>query len=392
MSKKLFFPQLSHDLTKLITDERFSDVIIETGRDDDKNSFKAHSSILYCRSPYLRKELLRNEKSDDLLRIDLNIPVKTFRALLSYMYNGLIPLDHLTIFEIYQILFASEKLGLKELVIYIRSYYLKPYHKEWLRQNFEMIYHSSFKHESFQDLQQFCISILFQNPELILKSLDSSSMTEDSLISFLKRDDLKIDVIEVWDFVIRWGISKDPRLLKDPSLWSNNDFKTFGKTLQKVLPLIRFHEMSRQQFLERIQPFQQIFDPKVYDSVMMRYCMIPSIQGELTVFPITRGILDSTLITKKHAALIDFWIRQIGKGEDLKNSILSRVKRAGTAINYEDYLGPSFGFDDITINGENFREERKCYCSKHCYEKEIRNVKDYFSLDDYEVFQIQMKV
>ncbi|CAG8503438.1 8701_t:CDS:2 [Funneliformis mosseae] len=82
MSKKLFFPQLSHDLTKLITDERFSDVIIETGRDDDKNSFKAHSSILYCRSPYLRKELLRNEKSDDLLRIDLNIPVKTFRALL----------------------------------------------------------------------------------------------------------------------------------------------------------------------------------------------------------------------------------------------------------------------------------------------------------------------
>ncbi|CAG8811880.1 36337_t:CDS:2, partial [Racocetra persica] len=58
---------------------------------------------------------------------------------------------------------------------------------------------------------------------------------------------------------------------------------------------------------------------------------------------------------------------------DMKNAVLSRVKRRNSALNYEEYLGPSFGFDDITVNGENYREEMKCYSGNYSYEKPIRS-------------------
>ncbi|CAG8619495.1 9436_t:CDS:2 [Acaulospora morrowiae] len=43
--------------------------------------------------------------------------------------------------------------------------------------------------------------------------------------------------------------------------------------------------------------------------------------------------------------------------------------------------------DDITINGEDFREEMECYSANHCYERSIRKHDGYFSLEEYEVFQ-----
>ena len=46
-----------------------------------------------------------------------------------------------------------------------------------------------------------------------------------SLISLIKRDDLQMKEIEVWEHVLKWGIAQNQTLILDPVTWSGDDFK-----------------------------------------------------------------------------------------------------------------------------------------------------------------------
>jgi len=82
-----------------------------------------------------------------------------------------------------------------------------------------------------------------QPPEKIFKSLDFNTLSEKSL-ALIKRDDLQMKEVEVWEHVLKWGLEKNPTLIPDPITWSDNDFKIMENTLQHCLPLIRFYSLS----------------------------------------------------------------------------------------------------------------------------------------------------
>ncbi|RIA80047.1 hypothetical protein C1645_839397 [Glomus cerebriforme] len=70
--------------------------------------------------------------------------------------------------------------------------------------------------------------------------------------------------------------------------------------------------------------------------------------------------------------------------ERVENFILSRVKDENKAIYNSNFYGPSFGGGDIkiwTIFGDS-------YCKKASYEKLIREVKDYFTVEEYAEYQV----
>ncbi|CAG8605989.1 1398_t:CDS:1, partial [Funneliformis caledonium] len=77
--------------------------------------------------------------------------------------------------------------------------------------------------------------------------------------------------------------------------------------------------------------------------------------------------------------------------ENIENCILSRVKDVNYAIKHWFYSGPSFGQTDLNINGI-FFNQCNCSCKKNSYEKEIRETEDYFSIEEYEVFQVKKKI
>jgi len=66
-----------------------------------------------------------------------------------------------------------------------------------------------------------------------------------------------------------------------------------------------------------------------------------------------------------------------------ENHILSRVIDKKHAIDNRYYHGPSFGLSDLNLYEKDWNDCRKC-----CYEKSIRETEDFFSVDEYEVFQI----
>src|SRR5947199_3844273 len=113
-----------------------------------------------------------------------------------------------------------------------------------MAQNFELIYRTSFQSNSLSELQQFCTECMARSPEKIFKSFDFTSLPERSLISLIKRDDLQMKEVEVWEHVLKWGLEKNATLIADPVTWSDNDFKIMENTLQNCLPLIRFFSLS----------------------------------------------------------------------------------------------------------------------------------------------------
>ncbi|CAG8576442.1 4161_t:CDS:2 [Racocetra fulgida] len=231
--------------------------------------------------------------------------------------------------EIFRILLAAEKLGLYEIITHLQQFLLD-YHVDWLKRHIETVNRASFRNDYFQVLQQFCTA---NDPEKVLNAINFDSISENAMISLLKRNHFGMDEVQIWDHVLKWGLTQNPTMsTMDPTKWIDNDFKTLQASLQQFLPLIGFHEMTGQQFFEKVSPFSKIFEPRVYEE-LVQYFMLSD--------------------------------------KDVSN----------------EYLGPSFGFDDITVNGENYREEMKCYSGNYSYEKPIRS-EGYFLVDEYEIFQI----
>ena len=129
-----------------------------------------------------------------------------------------------------------------------------------MEQNFELIHRTSFQSNSLLELQQFCTNFMATSPEKVFKSLDFTSLPEKSLVQLIKRDDLQMKEVEIWEHVLKWGLAQNPTLIPDPETWIDDDFKAMKNTLQHCLPLIRFFDLSSKEFMGRVQPYDKLLN------------------------------------------------------------------------------------------------------------------------------------
>ncbi len=158
---------------------------------------------------------------------------------------------------------AADELLLQELVEFLQEYLVEN-KSEWIEQHFELIHRTSFQSDILLGLQKFCTDLMAKSPEKVFKSLDFTSLPEKSLISLIKRDDLQMKEIEIWEYVLKWGLEKNPALLPDPMIWSDDDFKLMENTLQHCLPLIRFFSLSSEDFFQKVRPYKKLLKHQLY--------------------------------------------------------------------------------------------------------------------------------
>jgi hypothetical protein len=132
-----------------------------------------------------------------------------------------------------------------------------------MEQNFGLIYKTSFENNSFSDLQNFCTEFMSNGPEKIFNLIDFTSISENCLISLIQHDNFQIDVIQIWEHVLKWGISQNPELPSDPSNYSKDDFNTLRDTLRQCIPLIKFFNLNHKEFLDKVYPYRKIIRAKV---------------------------------------------------------------------------------------------------------------------------------
>ncbi|EXX60862.1 uncharacterized protein OCT59_021368 [Rhizophagus irregularis] len=473
MDDNKFLPKLSQNFLELLNDDEYYDITIEVGNDPYVKVFRAHIAILNYRSPYLRRILSTNKKKNDgiLTHIKLpNILPEIFQIILRYIYGGRLSLKEYNVTDIIKILIAANELSLQEIIIHLQSFLIEN-KKNWLEQNFNLIYGTSFENESFLELQNFCTELITKEPNKIFKSIDFNSISEKTLISLIRHENLKISDVQVWEHVLVWGIAQNPELSSDPdpSSYSKNDFNSLKNTLQQCIPFIKFYNLTSREFLNKVYPYRKIIPKDLLDN-LFKYFLDHDYEPNGKLKPnITKEVnsktIDSRIITSQHVELISKWIDKLEITDDIKNSyefklilrgsrdgflsskfheicdyqshtisiikvkdsneilggynpiiwksdrsfgitedsfmfsfkdknsienyILSRVKDKRYAIyNYPSH-GPAFGCG-LVLSGNNFYNSSYCRNMKNKYpnyEKSIRET-EYFSVEEYEIFQI----
>src|SRR6185437_12363598 len=117
---------------------------------------------------------------------------------------GVLSLNEHDTSDILKVLLAANELHLQELVDNLQKYLIENY-SEWMEQHFELIHQTSFQFDNLLGFQQFCTNFTAKSPEKIFKSLDFTSISEKSLVQLIKH--LQIKEVEVWECVLKWGLT-----------------------------------------------------------------------------------------------------------------------------------------------------------------------------------------
>ena len=238
-------------------------------------------------------------------------------SLLRYIYAGEINLEKKLGEDILELLIASDELLLEELVQYLQEY-LTENQQNWVHKNFVLVLNSIYILESCKILRNHCLETICFDAKLLISSDNFITLDKDIFYELLKRDDLLIKEIVAWDYLIKWGIEQTPGLGSencDRDKWNDENYDALKKTLDQFIPLIRFVEISPNDFYNKIKPYKVIIPNQIYEEIEDFYD-----KGTLprtTTLPAARiGKIDSKIIKPELAKIIIKWISK----EDFRTS------------------------------------------------------------------------
>ncbi|RHZ48303.1 hypothetical protein Glove_553g34 [Diversispora epigaea] len=296
-----FYENLSNDYVKLLENGN----IIEIGEPPVMQTFKVHSTVLCYRCPYLYDEFKKSTiNNNDNIKIiqKPQISIKVFDIIIKYIYGATINLEKVETSIIFDLLMTANQFNLKNCF-----------------------------QTDFKALQNFCDDIIAKHPNLIFESNDFNTLPEAALVSIIQRDDLQLEESKIWDYVIQWGTAQSKTLTSNFNDWIEKDFQILRNTLQQCLPHIRYFQISNENIIEKLVPFQQIFDKKLWVDIL-KYSMTPDKPITSTILPprkiVTNQLpnrgytfqITSLIITNEHAAEIASWIDKKEVTYDVNNN------------------------------------------------------------------------
>ncbi|RHZ83873.1 hypothetical protein Glove_87g229 [Diversispora epigaea] len=324
-----FFDKLSQDFAELLNDKKEYNVVIEVDKEENMKSFTTHSVVLRYRLPYFDKELENATTNENHIKtiIKPNISAQIFEIILKYIYGGIVNIEDTDTKTIYELMVNADELELKELSVKLENYLIQS-KASWLKTHFSFVYHSIFDSDKFKDLKKFYNDIIVKYPNLIFESEDFTSLQETALISILERDDLNVEEIKIWDYVIKWGIAQNPTLPADSKEWTKGNFKALKITLQQCLPLIRYFHIPGEVIWKKMKPYKKIFEEQLWDD-MTQYFISPNEPITSLILPariISNPELPSrvnepfsTIIKNEHVAELSSWIDRKSTTYSLSN-------------------------------------------------------------------------
>ncbi|RGB29047.1 hypothetical protein C1646_818741 [Rhizophagus diaphanus] len=328
---------LSEAFGQLLKIETDYNVIIHIGKEPNFKEFHAHSCILRCRSEYFNKTLSTEniEKKDGkyIIKI-LNISPQAFDVILKYFYTDKIDITNKTGTELLNFMIASDELMLKKLTKLIEDSIIE--NQQQFLQNdpigiFQIVYYC----KSLVNLQEFCLDKICSDPKILFNSDKFTQFPAPLLEIILKRDDLNLKEIEIWENLIKWGLAQEKSLNQDVSKWNQDDINMFKRILYKFIPLIRFYEISTEDYFNKVKPYEDIFSKELRDDILKFY-MIPGYKPNYTPRHPKSNVdsVDSIIINQEHLILFANWIDKKKKNKYINNipynfNLLYRASRDG---------------------------------------------------------------
>ncbi|UZO14555.1 uncharacterized protein OCT59_006011 [Rhizophagus irregularis] len=210
----IFHSGLSKDLSSILYDADDFNVIIQVGENQNTKEFRAHSVILRARSPYFKSAFSSGwiSKKNNMITFNKpNIAPTVFEVVLKYIYTGELDLTKQSGEDILGLLVSSDELLIDELFNHVQDYLIEK-QTSLVQKNFVLVLHTVFQLTSCKKLQDYCLESICEDPKPFISSKMFPSLDKDILFGLLKRDDLQIEEVVAWDYLIKWGIEQTPGL------------------------------------------------------------------------------------------------------------------------------------------------------------------------------------
>src|SRR5436305_11857736 len=234
--------------------------------------------------------------------------------MIRFIYCGNIELKNLQGPDVLKLLIAVDELNIQQLIPYIQEFLIE-HQAEFLHQNPTGILETVYQHESFMDLWNFCLGKICEEPKILFNSDNFINLKAQLLELLLKRDDLNMEEVEIWESLLKWCFAQQ-NVKDDPSNWSKDDITKIERSLHRFFPLIRFYDIEPTDFFYKIYKYKDILPRDlIYD--LLEFHIVPNMKPKADIAPTRKSNLkfelDSALIKPEHVAIFSSWI-------DKKNS------------------------------------------------------------------------
>ncbi|GBC03014.1 hypothetical protein RclHR1_04930011 [Rhizophagus clarus] len=300
-----YYQEVVNDLEKLLSTEIGYDVIIYAGENEDAKELHVHSPILCTRSQYFNAAFSNNwaEKKDGKFIFKKpNISPQLFKIILRFFYCGKIDLTKLQGLEALELLIAVDELNIQTLIPCIRKY-LNEHKDEFIYQNPIEIFEIVYQYELFTDLWIYYLEIVCEKPSIIFDSDNFVTLKEPLLELLLKRDDLNLEEIIIWDRLVKWGLAQNSLIQQDVKKWDKEPINIMERTLHRFIPLVRFYYMSQEDLHDKVFPLKTLLQKDLYDNLLTSNTSIDLLPPRQS-----KGIYDSIIIDRKHFTIFASWV------------------------------------------------------------------------------------
>ncbi|CAG8583368.1 5060_t:CDS:2 [Ambispora leptoticha] len=254
------------------------DVKIIVSSTKDEKIFNAHSVILCARSSYFNAAILNEETEKEENKYVLrnsDIQPSIFECILKFLYTGEIDLQkeiRNNVIDYLSSLATAEKLRLDSLLDYIQLYLLNN-DQTYIQENLIKILNVARQHTSYTKLRSYCESIYRENPQAIFDAGDFTLLSDINFTTLLKRNDLNLPEIKIWERLIDWGKANHSELQSDVSVWSEGNFELLEKAIGPLLKHIRFFLLSSSDYYTNVRPYKKILSTKLRQELKGFYYM-----------------------------------------------------------------------------------------------------------------------
>ncbi|EXX75066.1 BTB/POZ domain-containing protein [Rhizophagus irregularis DAOM 181602=DAOM 197198] len=314
-----FISKVTEALGQLLVTETDYNVIVHIGKEPNSKEFHAHSIILRCRSEYFNNLFSTKniEESDGKYIIKRpNISPQAFDIILKYFYTGKINITNETGTELLDLMIASDECMLEKLSKLTEDFIVKE-QQQFLQNDPVGILQIIYCRKTFVELQKYCLDRICSDSNNLFESDKFTQLPAPLLEIILKRDDLKLEEIEIWDNLIKWGLAQEQTLNKNVTRWNQNDINTFKKILDKFIPLIRFYDISARDYFNKVKPYEEILPKELRDDILKSYM----ISEYKPIYTPRHLYIDSIMINRKQLTIFANWIDKMKENVTYINDI-----------------------------------------------------------------------
>jgi hypothetical protein len=190
------------------------------------------------------------------------------------MYTGVLELKEKAIPDILNLILASDELLIEELVTFAQDYLIEN-QNEWLLNNFVEVLHMLIKLESCKPINNYCLDTICEAPETFFNSPEFLLLEKDILLELVKRNDLLIEEVKLWNYLIIWGIAQTSeskgKCNTDLDEWNKEDFLALTNTLEPFFLHIRFFDIPSKDFHRNIRPFKKVLPKALLENIVSFY-------------------------------------------------------------------------------------------------------------------------